>query len=183
MRLWSYSSTEMASVYSPVFKSTTRVTTRSLNTSSTLRVGSSSPTVERMLRLKSSSWLAICAGRKSTAAPDTSTEQTKHNNKVTVMVFLTVSLLATCQPPLNIRLDHPVVNQRCKQVGKQNRQHHPLRERRIYHSNDDHHKSYQDAKPPFACIGHGGGDRIGRHKNHAERKTTHNHMPIPRHGI
>src|SRR5690625_7175835 len=108
-----------------------------------------------MLRLKSSSWLAICAGRRITAAPDTSTEHTRHNNRVTVMVFLTVSL-ATCQPPLNLRLHNTVVNQRCKQVGKQDRQPHSRGKRRIYYSNNAHHNTNQRPKPPFTDVCHGG---------------------------
>src|SRR5690554_5413925 len=101
-----------------------------------------------MLLLRSSSLLATCLGLRITAAADTTTEQMTHSSMVTSRVLPIVSLLAdiTLHPPLNVRLDNEVVNQRCKQVGKQNGQHHPFRERRVGHTDQHHHHTDQRAE-------------------------------------
>src|SRR6056297_2366937 len=95
--------------------------------SSTLLPSSSMPAACRMLRLRSRSRLASCAGFSRTAAVETTTEQTIHSEKATVMIFLMLSLLDTGNPPLDVGLDHEMIHERCKQVGEQDRQHHPLR--------------------------------------------------------
>src|SRR5690606_19691810 len=146
-RRWSKLTGSTSSVNFPVRRSTTLETTRSLKTASTFCPSSDNPAAERTLRLKSSDLLAICVGRNKTAAADTITEHTIHSNKVTMIVFLMDSLLATCQPPLNIRLYNKVIDQRGKQVGKQDCQHHTFGEGRVYHTNNNHHKTYKRTKP------------------------------------
>src|SRR5690606_16852540 len=87
-----------------------------------------------------------------------------------------------CQPPLDVRLDYKMINQRCAEVGEQDRQHHALGERRVDHADEHHHDTDQDAEYPLAGIGHGGGNRVGGHEDHAEGEPTGHHVPVPGHG-
>src|SRR5690606_9944452 len=156
---WSYSAGSTASVKMPCSRSTALASTRSSKTASTLVPGSNKPAAPRMLRFTSSDLLATCAGRSSTAAADTITEQTIHSSKVTMIVFLKESLLDTCQSPLNVRLYYKMVNQRGKQVCKQNRQHHAFRKGRIRHTNNDHHQTDKRTKPKLTRVSHRGRHR------------------------
>ena len=64
-----------------------------------------------------------CKGFSHTEATETTIEQTRQRRNATVSVFRTVSLLDTGYPPLDICLDHKVIHQRSKEIGKQNSQH------------------------------------------------------------
>src|SRR5690625_405292 len=169
-----------ASVKRPVSTSTTRAVIAS-NCSSISTPGCNMPPADKMLRFLSWRMLACCMGFSRTAAPDTNTEQTTHSVNATVNVFLMVSLLATCEPPLDVCLYHEVVDKRREQVGEQDRQHHAFREGGIDDTDQHDHEAYQDAEEPLAHIGHGGGHRIGRHEHHAERKTAGDQVPVPGH--
>src|SRR3990167_111542 len=118
------------------------------------------------------------------AAPATNTEHTRQTNRATTKVRTVDSfcLDIACQPPLDIGLNDKVVDQRCKQVGEQDRQHHAFREGWVDHTDHHHHHADQGTENPLAGIGHGRRHRVGGHKEHTERKTTHHQMPVPRHG-
>ena len=74
-----------------------------------------------------------------------------------------------------------MVNQRRKQVGEQNGQHHPFRVRWVHHPNQDYHDTNQGAVEPAAGIGHGGRNRVCGHKDQTKGKTAQNHVPVPGH--
>ena len=74
-----------------------------------------------------------------------------------------------------------MVDERSKEVGKQNCQHHALRECRVDDTNQDDHQTDQRTEDPLAGIGHGSRHRVSRHKDHAEGKAANHHVPVPRH--
>ncbi len=69
-------------------------------------------------------FIAFCRSFNPTAATETRIEQTRQRAKATIRTFRLLSLDMT-QPPFDVGLEHQLVDQRGKNVGKQNRQHHP----------------------------------------------------------
>src|SRR6056297_1719254 len=149
--------------------------------SSTLLPSSSMPAACRMLRLRSRSRLACWAGFSSTAAVDTTTEQTIHSEKATVMIFLMLSLLDTGNPPLDIALHDKMIHEWCKQIRKQDSQHHAFGESRVDDPDDDHHHADQHPECPASNAGHGRRHGVCCHEKHTERKAAEHKMPVPGH--
>src|SRR5690554_1276863 len=154
----------------PVSSSTRRATIRSSKsalTSAPVMDGSPTPAIARMLRCLSNRAFSAWIGRSATAAPDTSTEHTRHTSNATSKVRAVDSFLLdmACQPPLDVGLDDKVIDQRRTQVGKQDCQHHSLRESRVYDSNQHYHDANQRTEDPFTQIGHRSGDRVSRHED------------------
>ena len=147
------------SISSPVFKSTSRAVIRSANTSATssfVMPSCISPATARMLRCLSSVRCSCCSGFSPTADPATTMEQTRHSTSTTSSVLLMLSLFltsATRLPPLNVGAHDQIVEQRRKQVGKQNGQHHPFRIGRVDHANQYTHHPNERAVTPFTSVG------------------------------
>src|SRR5690606_18521522 len=95
---------------------------RAGTSASELTSGLNRPAACRMLRLRSSSWLAVCIGFSSTAALEMNTEHSAHRISATRIVYETELTLddMTGNPPLDIGFHHKIVDQRCKQIAKQN---------------------------------------------------------------
>ena len=75
-------------------------------------------------------------------------------------------------------MNDEVVDQRCKNVAEQNRQHDAFRECWVDDSNQDRHESDQGAIDPFALFGHRGTDRVGRHEHEPESQSSDHQVPV-----
>src|SRR5690606_3844625 len=135
-----------ASLKRPCSRSTTRARMRSANSALTRAAdmpASPRPAMARMLRCLSSWRFSAWVGLSATAAPATNTEHTRHTRTATVRVRRVDSLLATGEPPLDVGLHHEMIDQRCTEVGEQNRQHHALGESRVDHPDQHYHHADQ----------------------------------------
>src|SRR5690554_636246 len=102
------------------------------------------PAAARILRLRSRVLFASWAGFSTTAAVETTTEQTIQMANATSRVFPMPSFLDTGEPPFDVGLDHEVIHQRCEQVGEENGQHDALGEGRVHDPDQHTHHANQD---------------------------------------
>jgi hypothetical protein len=73
----------------------------------------------------------------------------------TMSILRIVSLdCDTGLPPLNVGLDHEMVNEGSEEVREQDREHYAFRERRIHDPDENRHNPDEDTENPASDIGH-----------------------------